>query len=342
MHKCPNCFHKFKKQDALFRCASIPQICPHVEDETYNTFHKDTIEAQGRVLVQPPRSKRDLLKRVMEQSSDRACDSCSTVTHQRVCPHCHHNLPDVFWDSDFVPIGFVCQRPQELEAYVTYLKKILEKYLANDLGYILKPEVSATKFDLYLERAVGEKKRTLPGTRSRKLLHIRFYPTDPEHLTKDFLGFEGVLLMCDKMNAAEGRSYVPDAVQNFILATQRTGAEGSLYPKGGKISIPFGVVYNCFEALAPLLPPAHPLFQQGNHGAGYNQADGARISSEMLAYTGYWFGPNLLQLMKRYFSKYRLFCQSFSYPEVQPFLANSGWRIEDPFLWVLKCSGRIG
>ena len=50
MYKCPQCFFKFRKQDALFRCASIAQICAHSEDEAYHQLHDAERKLQGRVL----------------------------------------------------------------------------------------------------------------------------------------------------------------------------------------------------------------------------------------------------------------------------------------------------
>lgn len=336
MYKCPNCFHQFKKQDALFRCVAIPQVCAHNTDEIYNEFHKDLIKAQGRVVQENAKGRKVLFGKVLNAKDKTPCDQCSTPTDQRICPHCHHNLPPGFWESDFVAIGFVCQREQELDAYVSSLRKSLEKNVAHDLSLLVKPDSSSEKFDLYLEGSVQGKKAWGKKEASRKI-HVRFYPLDPSHLVKTIESLDGLLLLCDKTNAAEGQSFVPESVHNLILAGQG-GRKGGRPPR---LKVPVGLVYSCFESLVTLLPSTHPLFRQGAHVGGYNQEDGARVSSEMLAYTGYWFGPNLLQIMKRYLGKYRLFCQSFSYPESQPFLANSGWRIEDPFLWVLHLAGKI-
>jgi len=325
MYKCPNCFCRFKKQEAPFRCRSIAQICAHTEDARYNQFHETPLQTplqtQGRVFHPKasrwPWDKKEVL----------ACEVCATLTSQRICPHCHHNLPPIFFASEFVALGFMCQRTQELETYMVYLKKMLEKVVADDLNLILKPEPSATPFDLYLERS-GSNKRS-------NILHIRFYALESGSVIHPLTSFEGIFLFCDKINAVEGNPYVPESIQDLILSLQPEKARHK------KVSVPLAVVYNCFEELAMTLPSTHPLFRQRAHGAGYDREEGERISSEMLAYTGYWFGSNLLQLLKRYFLRYRLFCQSFSYPERQPFLANAGWRIEDPFLWILAGLGKI-
>jgi hypothetical protein len=321
MYKCPHCFQQFKKREAPFRCGSITQICSHTEDVRYNQFHDVPVQTQGRVL------QSQASRWFWNKKESCACDVCATITHQRICPQCHHNLPAVFFASEFVALGFICQRRQELETYMIYLKKILEKVVADDLNLILRPELSATPFDLYLERNGSKKPFTI--------LHIRFYPLESHSMPHDLGVFNGIFLFCDKENAVEGRAYVPESIQDLILSMQRKKVRNQ------KISVPLAVVYSCFESLSMVLPSTHPLFRQRVHGAGYDREDGQRISSEMLGYTGYWFGANLLQLLKRYFSSYRLFCQSFSYPEGQPFLANSGWRIEDPLLWILASLGKI-
>jgi len=343
MYKCPQCFFKFRKQDALFRCASIAQICAHSEDEIYHQFHDDERRLQGRVLGLQASSHNHFFNKTWNTLKDSfSCDACATVTHQRLCPQCHHNLPPVFFDSEMIALGFICQRAQELEAYVAYLKKVLEKTLAYDLQYVLRPELSSTKFDLYLEKSSFKAKKSFLNFNKRPdVLQVRFYPLTLGLSNPSVESFEGIFILCDKMNAAEGRPYVPESIQNLILSTQQDMSSGVVHARNRKISVPVALIYSCFENLTPLIPSSHPLFRQGDHGTGYNQEEGARISSEMLAFTGYWFGSNTLQLIKRYFLRYRLFCQSFSYPESQPFLAHSGWRIEDPFLWVLYCLGKI-
>ncbi|MBM3610741.1 MAG: hypothetical protein FJX18_04365 [Alphaproteobacteria bacterium] len=323
IHKCPNCFHRFKEEDALFRCVSIPQICPHQDDIIYKEFHKDHTGLQGRILRSSPSTPLTKIKNYFRPILEKFCEECATPTTQRLCPRCHHDLDPLFFQGQFIAIGFICQRIQELEAFVSYLKKALEKGLAHDLGYVLRPQKSLTKFDLYLEKGTG-KGNKLP------LLHLKFYPLNPEKLKNTHV-FDGLFLFCDKVNAVEGRSYVPDAV-NTLLLSQETDQSSAQT----KITTPVALVYSCIESLVSLLPEAHPLFHPPHHAGGYNQKDGVRISSDMLAYTGYWFGPNILEILKKHFGRYRLFCQSFSYPEAQPFMPNSGWRVEDPVLWLLS------
>jgi hypothetical protein len=322
IYKCPNCFHRFKKENALYRCVSIPQICPHKDDAVYKEFHKDHHGPQGKVLPPLPSTFLTTLKELLKQPTERFCKDCATPTSQRLCPECHHDLPALFFEGQFIAIGFICQRIQELEAFVTYLKKSLEKGLAHDMGYVLRPKKSLTKFDLYLEKGAA-KSKGLP------LLHLRFYPLNPEKLKNTHV-FDGLFLFCDKVNALEGRSYVPQTIESLLSGHEQRGLEKA------KIQTPLALVYSCIESLVSLLPETHPLFQPANHGTCYNQKDGGRISSDMLGYTGYWFGPNLLEILKKHFNRYRLFCQSFSYPEAQPFMPQSGWRVEDPVLWLLS------
>ena len=325
IYKCPNCFHRFKQQETLFRCASIPQICPYKEDSIYQEFHKDHREPQGRILSPLPATWITAIKEQFQETTERFCEECATPTTKRLCPQCHHDLDPLFFQGQFIAIGFICQRIQELEAFVTYLKKVLEKGLAHDLGYVLRPQKSLTKFDLYLEKGIAQGKK-LP------LLHLRFYPLNPEKLRNTHV-FDGLFLFCDKVNALEGRTYVPETV-NALLMSQGE-------KEGEKITTPVALVYSAIESLVSLLPEAHPLFHPADHGEGYNKKEGDRISSDMLAYTGYWFGPNLLEILKKHFSRYRLFCQSFSYPEAQPFMPHSGWRVEDPVLWLLSLLGYL-
>ncbi len=315
MYKCPHCFHPFQKHEALFRCGSIAQVCSHEEDIAYNTSHESPLSLQGHIIQKTLSKLEHFLRRDKESIP---CEICARLTRQRVCPHCHHNLSDVFFKADFVALGFIAERPQDLDTYVTYLRKGLEKVVADDIGYGLKPELSATKWDIYLERA-GQKGQR-PTT-----LHVRFYPLHPDALPKNVYSFDGLILFCDKDHATEGRPYVPNSIQALTMAMEK------------KIKMPVALVYSCFETLAMTLPSTHPLFRSSVS----RKQEGERISSDMLAYTGYWFGANVLQLLKRYFLRYRLFCQSFTYPEEHPFLANSGWHIEDPFVWILECLGKI-
>lgn len=326
-YKCPHCFHSFRAAEASFRCASIAQVCTHSIDEIYDTFHGGEKKKQGRVFS----PKKKGLKASIDSTGRAACDECASLTDVRVCPHCHHNLPASFWSADFVSIGVVCQRVQELEAYVQYLQKVLASHVAYDLNFVLKPEKNSTNLEIYLE----------PLKDKGATLHVRFYPLDAADLQTPENGFyDGLLFLVDKANCMEARPYVPEALQNLICGLQ--GRSASRGVRAEKFSIPLGVTYACVENLAPFIPQRHVLLSDGHHVGGYAADEGARISSDLLAYTGSWFGANLLQLMKRYFSRYRLFGISFCYPETQPFLPNAGWRIEDPFLWVLWVLKKIG
>ena len=83
---CPFCFHSFPVTRLLFRCM-IPGCQGQESDSIYAQARGYTSAIMGRILAP---DQQLIALRVPQQA---ACDLCHNVSHTRICPHCHFELP---------------------------------------------------------------------------------------------------------------------------------------------------------------------------------------------------------------------------------------------------------
>src|SRR5258708_36227186 len=93
---CTYCFHKFTKQEALYRC--MARNCQgKVEDQVYAEYREIAATLLGKVLSQPvrvkgPRSWLQALLPFTTPPETVLCDVCQSVSHTQLCPVCHEPL----------------------------------------------------------------------------------------------------------------------------------------------------------------------------------------------------------------------------------------------------------
>lgn len=327
-YTCPHCFAKFTKQQALFRCKSIPEICDHEEDVLYNHHHpKAPIGLQGRLIET---QNQDLLKRLNDNDRQK-CDLCAHVTEQKVCPTCHHNLAKDFFVTSYVHVGVIGAMASQITHYVAMARQAFIENEAHNLGLKMNPSENKT-LEICFENIEKSKSPFNKISASSDFHAIVFHPMGEEKDKVDFNKYDSFFYWLPiptlplKYNAFE------DLMQ---LVLNAPSAEKK------KVSKPFAIGYHSFEKLAPLLSDADILLKSSDHKEGFNTKQSLQVSGELMAYTGAWYGANTLHFIKRHLPKHQFFTFSLTYPNDQIASYGSGWRITDPLVWLLYQHGIV-
>src|SRR5579859_3442319 len=82
---CPFCFHSFALHEAPFRCMA-PTCSGRGTDTVYATARGSAKMVMGQVIAPARRSL------VLGIPREATCDTCKTISHTRLCPHCHFEL----------------------------------------------------------------------------------------------------------------------------------------------------------------------------------------------------------------------------------------------------------
>src|SRR5437868_14159613 len=83
---CPFCFHAFPLRAMRFRCLA-PTCKGREVDPIYAEARGTEAVIKGRVLLP---GKSSLFSGVPHEA---LCDACKMVSHTRLCPYCHFELP---------------------------------------------------------------------------------------------------------------------------------------------------------------------------------------------------------------------------------------------------------
>lgn len=158
---CPYCFSSFAPQEIEFRCTN-EDGCPVHEDQVLAKFLRTRTELKGKTFRPAGAEKQ---RRIMETV---ACPSCQTRTSNKICPHCHNDLPRFFGESETVMISVVGVK----ESGKSHFLSVLIDRLMNKIGPNLNCNVQAIN-DAILERyrqnfydPVFKRKETIHATRS--------------------------------------------------------------------------------------------------------------------------------------------------------------------------------
>jgi len=128
---CPYCFEYFQLKDTPFRCTSPPSRCAPVPDTIYQSAWADS-RPIGKVLTST-----GTFKDRFNQS--RRCASCGQLSHKRLCPHCHSELPHTtgqFKNYIFAVIG---AKQAGKSHYIAVLINQIKKQLGPNMGMLLEP-----------------------------------------------------------------------------------------------------------------------------------------------------------------------------------------------------------
>jgi hypothetical protein len=320
-YKCPHCFSYFTKQQSLFRCQSIPEICDYEEDSIYNHQHPGSaIEKQGRLIES---QNQDFLKKLNEADSKK-CDLCAHETDQRVCPVCHHNLAKDFFSTHYIHIGVIGAMTSQLSHYVAMVQREFMNNTAHNLGLMIHPS-SENSLEIRFENIEKSKSPLNKITYNVSCYSLVFHGINDNASNSDFEKYDAFLYFLPIPT-------LPLKYNAFEDLMQRVHSGRS---KKNTINKPFAIAYHSFEKLALLLPEADLLLQEADHTNGYNQEQSFRISGEMMAYTGAWYGANTLHFIKRHLPIHQFFTLSLTYPTDQIASEGAGWHLVDPLIWIL-------
>ncbi len=321
-YTCPHCFTKFTKQQALFRCQSIPEICDYEDDAIYTHHHPvSTIEKQGRLIES---QSQDFLKKFNEADGQK-CDLCAHVTEQRACPTCHHNLDKGFFQTHYIHVGVIGAMTSQLSHFVVMAKQSFSENLAHNLGLIIHPS-SDKSLEIKFERLEKSRSPLNKFSPTMDYFSFVFHGVDGDSNKDDFNLYDAFLYFLPiptlplKYNAFEG---LMKLVHESTTSKKRT------------VSKPFAIAYHSFEKLASLLPDSNTLLRQTDYVGGYNAKDNLQISGEMMAYTGAWYGANTLHFIKRHLPNHQFFTFSLTYPNDQIASNGAGWKVADALVWLL-------
>lgn len=153
---CPFCYSSFTEKDILFRCESLnEQRCAKENDEKLaHYFGLSNFNAAHVIPAKEATLWESLFGKKVPDSMK--CNSCSFISHKRICPECHNELPPFFHQAESHIISIVGARNSGKTHYITVLiNELLEK------GYLL--DISTTPQD------VGENKNQVTSKRYRNV-----------------------------------------------------------------------------------------------------------------------------------------------------------------------------
>ncbi len=160
-HICPYCFRDFLLSDTPYRCANPdPRRCPPEVD----AVRKKVWEHDTRIpkVVRPS-------VRLFAQEAE--CD-CGTLSRQRLCPHCHMELPLGLGRHRSLILTVIGAKDSGKSHYLAVLITQLRKHLCGDLNFALVAINDATRdrFRNELYRPIYEKGRAIDNTQSGRQL----------------------------------------------------------------------------------------------------------------------------------------------------------------------------
>ena len=155
---CPYCFEVFRLNDTPFRCTN--ERCEQEVDAVRERTWRDSSRV-GRVL--PP---------VGFSPSELRCGDCGEKSRQRVCPHCHMELPRTIGQFRNLIFAIIGAKASGKSHYIAVLIEQLRQQVGPALQILLEPVNDATikryKDDFYnpLYQPRDGQRRTLDGTAS--------------------------------------------------------------------------------------------------------------------------------------------------------------------------------
>lgn len=160
---CPYCFERFRLGDTPFRCGNPTDRCQTEIDEQRSAIWGDTAPL-GKVLPAAGFSPRDA-----------RCPTCGETSRQRLCPHCHLELPRTIGQFRNFIFAIIGAKEAGKSHYLAVLIEQLRQQVGPQLKILLEPANDATikryrdDFHQPLYRGRGDGRRqVLDATRSAR------------------------------------------------------------------------------------------------------------------------------------------------------------------------------
>jgi hypothetical protein len=214
--RCPACGKYLFLPQAPFACQSSSEICAPLSDPVYAS-ERGLVAAPRRSRLTPPLDRLQSWRRkysatpwlvrllsvvsammdVLVPIAEVNCVGCGRPTRQRVCPHCHDELPDNIGTHDNLRIAIIGPPGAGKSHLLAAQAECLERLLGASLGMTVRP-VGRTRQSLVNQarRRVFEQRRTLAPTHR---LAIAQDVRDPlvYELTAERLGLMANLVLFD-------------------------------------------------------------------------------------------------------------------------------------------------
>lgn len=116
---CPYCFEKHKISEVQFRCTN--RRCEDVDDIEMTRYENGSlrIPKKGKMTFKPSG------KVVLSVPQSAACPKCGSITHKRICPSCHNELPESTLSGEDMIISIVGARATGKSHFVGVIIKEL-------------------------------------------------------------------------------------------------------------------------------------------------------------------------------------------------------------------------
>jgi len=153
---CPYCFEPYRLSETPFRCASPAVRCAPEIDTVRAQFWKEQTPAPiGRVLPVNGRPQKES-----------RCPTCGQVSHKRLCPHCHMDLPHTTGKYRNLIFAVIGGKDAGKSHYLAILIEQIRKHIGPALGLLLEPlddfTIRRYRNDFY--EPIFQKKIAIPGT----------------------------------------------------------------------------------------------------------------------------------------------------------------------------------
>lgn len=129
---CPFCFEPFRLSDTPFRCTSPSERCPPEVDAERAKFWDDS-SPTGRVLSPVGFSPKEI-----------RCPTCSQPSRQRLCPHCHMELPRTIGQFRNLIFAIIGAKEAGKSHYLAVLIEHLRQQVGPALRILLEPANDST------------------------------------------------------------------------------------------------------------------------------------------------------------------------------------------------------
>jgi GTPase SAR1 family protein len=128
---CPFCFHSFSLHEIPFRCMA-PTCAGRADDPIYAQARGYSKSVMGRVIAP---ARRSFVTKIPLAAT---CDTCKTVSHTRLCPHCHFELSHDIGLVDQRIIAIIGGRATGKTHYIAALITQLQQQIGRQFGFTIR------------------------------------------------------------------------------------------------------------------------------------------------------------------------------------------------------------
>lgn len=245
---CPFCFHAFALSTMRFRCLA-PTCKGRETDSIYAEVRGSEAVTMGRVLLPGKVPFGSIPHEAM-------CDACKVVSHTRLCPFCHFELPHDVGQVDQRIIAIIGGRATGKTHYIASLITRLQHEVGKNFGFTVRMLGDQTQerwerdfyTPLFVRKTILQPSRpaeidpeiksplifrlTFNGNRYRRVLNLSFFDSAGEDmgslvtmaLQNRYITYaDGIIFLLDPLQIPHVRQQLPGA--NFPPADLKASPE---------------------------------------------------------------------------------------------------------------------